>query len=113
MLHIVDAASNPTFTPERSRVTVVLESDIVGHWSQAILELTEGGGARNEALAWAARNGMSQPCLNGNMSGAYAINSAGEQLADVKDPQGQPLPPKHPRMQIARYRIDVPLAARM
>ena len=113
MLHVVEAASNPTFTPDRSRVTVVIESDIIGKWPDAITELSEGGGARNEALAWAARNGMSQPCLNGNLSGAYAINSAGEALVDVKDPHGQPLPAKHPRMQIARYRIDVPLAARM
>ena len=113
MLHVVEAASMPSFTPERSRVTVVLESDIVGNWPDAILELTEGGGARNEALAWAARNGMAQPCLNGNPSGSYAINDKGEALVDVKDAHGQPLPAKHPRNQIARYRIDLPLAARM
>ena len=112
MLHVVEAASLPQFQADRSRGMVVIESDLL-NWPEAITELTEGGGARNTALGWAATQGMGQPCLNGNVSGAYAINSDGEALEAVRDAHGQPLPPKHPRNQIARYRIDVPVAGRM
>jgi hypothetical protein len=119
VLHVVEAASEPTFHADRSRGTVVIESDIVGagRWPDAIAELSDGGGARSAALNWAAQRGMGQPCLNGSVSGAYAINKMGESIdvvqQEIMAKTGLPPKPQDPRMQIARYRIDIPVAARM
>ena len=99
------------FTPDRSRGTVVIESDITHEFPQAIEELgsTEG---KNVAMQFAAQIGCSSPCINGIASAPYAINAEGYQLDQVVDKHGQRLPPQHPRMQIARYRIDIPVAQR-
>ena len=42
----------------------------------------------------------------------YPVNSEGLPLDAVKDEHGNPLPPTDKRMQVARYRTDVPVARR-
>jgi hypothetical protein len=34
-------------------------------------------------------------------------------LEQVRGDQGEVLPPQHPRMQVARYRIDIPVCRRL
>lgn len=109
-LHVVEAACQ--LAPDRSRGTIVLESDITAELPLAIEELgtTE---ARNLALSYAAQCGIPDPRINGNLPGAYPINGKGASLDQVRDNLGQALPPQHPDMQIARYRIDVPVCRKL
>lgn len=110
MLHVVEAACQ--LAADRSRGTIVLESDITDNFPQAIEELgsTE---ARNLALGFAAQCGVPDPRINGQTPGAYPINAQGASLDAVRDGQGNSLPPQHPLMQIARYRIDMPICRKL
>jgi hypothetical protein len=111
MLHVVEKACQ--VTADRARATVVVESDIVHDFSQAIEEL-QGVDARNVALGWAAGQGVADPRINGNIDGCYPINAQGLSLDQVRDPKtGQSLPQQHPLMQPARYRADVPITKRL
>lgn len=105
-LHVVDKACQ--FAEDNTKGTIVVESDIVHDFSLAIGEL-QSVAARNQALGHAARSGISDPRINGNVGSYYPINQEGLSLEDVKDEQGRPIPPAHPRMRIARYRIDIPV----
>jgi len=108
-LNVVENAC--TFTGDRSRGVVVIESDAPGPpFTESFHEL-DSTDARNLALQFSAGCGLAPPRINGNVIGPYPINGEGLSLEHVKDGQGQPLPPQHPRMQVARYRIDVPVAA--
>jgi hypothetical protein len=75
---------------------------------RAIEELG-GVDARNLALQYAAQCGMGDPRINGNTSGAYPVNSEGKALDAVRDKDGNVPPPQAPEMQIAHYRIDIPV----
>jgi hypothetical protein len=110
MLHIVEAACQ--FTQDYASGVVVLESDITDHFPSAIEELgtTE---ARNMSLGFAAQKGCPDPRINGQTAGAYPINVEGLPLEQVRGEDGQALPPQHPRMQVARYRIDIPVCRRL
>lgn len=108
-LNVIEKACK--FTPDRGRVVVVIECSETSQFAQAITELGEIG-ARNLALSYAAANGIAWPCINGNVGHPYAVNSEGYSLENVKDENGDPLPPQNPRMQPARYRIDIPVTRR-
>jgi hypothetical protein len=106
-LSVISAASE--VTADRSRATVVVESDHPGPpFTQAFEELT-GTGAREAAQAWAAAQGVAPAHINGNVQGPYPVNAKGVPLDQVKDPKGQPLPPRHEDMRPASYRVDVPV----
>ncbi len=110
MLHIVEPACK--FTNDITSGIVVIESDITDILPNAIDELGATD-ARNMALGYAARQGCSDPRINGQPGGAYPINSEGRPLETVTGEDGNSLPPQHPRMQVARYRIDIPICHRL
>lgn len=108
MLQVVEDAS--TFTPDRSRGVVVVESDVDGPpFNDAFYEL-DSQDARHLAQGYAAQMGIAPAYLNGNVLGPYPVNAEGLSLEHVRGPQGQPLPAQHPRMQVKRYRVDVPVS---
>jgi hypothetical protein len=110
-LQVVEAACS--FANDFSSGQVVIESSITDQFAQAIDELG-GTEARNLAIHFAARCGCSDPRINGSPGGAYPINKHGQSLDQVRDQaSGQPLPPQHPDMQIARYRVDIPICKRL
>ncbi len=95
--------------PDRSRGIIVLESDRgPGEFDQAFAELQDAS-ARTAAQGHAALLGIAPAYLNGNVQGPYPVNAEGLGLENVRDKDGQPLPQTHPRMQPARYRIEVPV----
>ena len=109
MLQVVEQGC--TFNADNTRATIIVESDITDNFGMAIEELSSAE-ARNVALAYAGKRGVGSPCINGSPSGAYPINAKGLSLESVRGPQGEALPATHPQMQVARYRIDVPVAQR-
>ena len=110
MLQVVEAACE--FAPDMGRGIVVIESDQTTNFGLAIEELASAD-ARNAALGFAASKGMGDPRINGNPSGVYPINSQGLSLENVRGDDGKPLPQTHPRMQPARYRVDIPVTRRL
>ncbi len=110
MLNVVQAAC--TFTADRSAGVIILESDIISNFPQAIEEL-QSTEARNKAISYANTVGISDARINGNAGHPFPINSDGYPLDQVKGPDGGPLPAQHPSMQIARYRVDVPVSKRL
>lgn len=73
------------------------------------IEELQSTDARHLATAYAAQQGMGDPRINGNLIGPYPINHAGKPLDQMTDDQGQPLPPTHQDMQVAAYRVGVPV----
>lgn len=109
-LHVVEAACR--FSQDRAQATIFIESDITHDFPAAIegLSSTE---ARNLALGYAAQSGVPDPRLNGNVPHPFPINSEGLSLEQVRDEVGNSLPPQHPRMQIARFRVEVPVCRKL
>jgi hypothetical protein len=107
-LRVIDSACR--FSDDLSKGVIVIESDLPS-FPDAINELKEGYGARNLATHTAAvRAGISSARINGNVSGAYAVNKEGTPLDQVRDANNQPLDQRHERMQPAHYRVDVPIS---
>ena len=109
-LQVVEQATK--FTSDRSHGTVVIESDITQQFPMAIEELGSVD-ARNLAIGFAAAHGVPDPRINGQTPGAYPINMDGLSLEMVKGEDGKPLPPQSPKMQPARYRIDIPICRKL
>jgi len=113
MLQVVESACR--FQPDMSRGNVVVESSCdgrTGGFQEAFSEL-DSMDARSMATGFAARHGMGDPRINGNVSSPYPVNADGVSLEAVKDGEGNPLPQTHPKMQPARYRVDVPVTRRL
>lgn len=112
MLRIVEEASH--FQPDGSRGVVVVESDAAtaAPFHASFDELTSPD-AIAKAQAYAIAQGCSPAMLNGNKSSPYPVNADGKSLEQVTDEKGNSLPQTHPKMQPARYRIDIPLARGM
>lgn len=96
-----------TFDTDLHRGTVVLES-ADRDFARAI-ETLRSAEVRNLAIAHAAKQGMSGPRINGNVT-VYPVNLDGLPLDQVVDASGQTPAQTHPRMQPRRYRVDVPVA---
>lgn len=111
MLQVVEQAC--TFSPDNGHGVIVLESDITNPSFAPGIEELGSAEARNLALGYAAKRGIGDPRINGNPSGAYPINSQGLSMEHVRGPNGEALPPQHPLMQPACYRIDIPVTRRL
>lgn len=108
MLKIVQSAC--VFSPDRGRGVVVVESDCSGPpFLEAFNEL-EGQAAVQMAQAFAASLGCAPAYLNGNKIGPYPVNSEGKSMEHVRGENGEVLPPQHPLMQPANYRVDIPVS---
>lgn len=100
------------FAADRSRAKVVIAcSDEVALSAQ--IELLGSTSSRNLALAYAAAHGVGDARQNGNIEGPYACNEDGTPLDEVSDDRKKPLPPKHPKMQVSYYRVDVPVCRKL
>lgn len=108
MLRVVEEQCQ--FQPDGSRGVVVIESDCGGPpYTEAFAEL-DGQDAVAVAQQYATTKGCAPAYLNGNKSGAYPVNADGVSLEHVRGGDGKPLPQQHPKMQPARYRIDIPVS---
>lgn len=108
MLQVIPEASQ--FHPDGSRGTVVIESTAPGPpFTEAFQEL-EGQQAVALAQQYAVTQGCSPAYLNGNKIGPYPVNAQGLSLELVRGDKGEALPQQHPKMQPARYRVDVPVS---
>ena len=105
-LSVVEEVS--TIEGNLQRGKIVIESD-ARPFDAAILELQDGQEARNLAIRVAAQHGMMSPRVNGTAAGAYPVNVQGTPLDQVRGPDGQSLPPRHPLMQPHKYRRDIPV----
>ena len=110
-LQVVEQASK--VDESGSDAVVVVESDEVTNFGLAIEEL-QSSTAKHMACQWASQKGLAPAACKPHGAGAYPINGEGLSLEYVLDEETkEPLPPQHPRMQPARYRIDVPVARRL
>lgn len=109
-LKVIQDASK--FTDDNGQGVIVVENERRSEFNIAIEEL-QSIAARNLAIKYAAEKGMGDPRINGNVGYPYPVNSKGISLENVKDENGNSLPPQHPLMQPARYRTDVPVTRRL
>lgn len=107
--HVVPEASHIDTTYTKGEI--VIESDDT-NFSRAIGSL-DSMGVKTLALAYAARNGISNPAMDGIATSAYPINIEGKTFESLTDEQGQPLHPTHRLMQPYRYRVAVPVRSRL
>tara|TARA_Y100000310_G_C20453010_1_gene701671 strand:- start:429 stop:764 length:336 start_codon:yes stop_codon:yes gene_type:complete len=99
------------FTDDLGSGIVVLESDEQHEFPVAIEDLRSMS-ARNMAIGYAAKLGCADPRVNGIASPAYAVNQDGESLEKIAAEE-RDLPPKHPRRQVAAYRVDIPICKKL
>lgn len=111
MLQVVEKACR--FTEDLAEGVVVLESDITEPNFAGAIEELQGAGAKQMAVGVGSRLGCSPCACKPHGAGAYPINAEGLPLDQVVGEDKKPLPPQHPRMQVARYRVDVPVARRL
>jgi hypothetical protein len=95
--------SESAFSPDRTTAKVIVESD-EADFAKAFHELQDME-AKQFARAYAAKEGVALPAVNGNVHSPYPVNSEGKPLDQV-DPA---LPANHPLKQPFRYRIEVPI----
>ncbi len=94
-----------------SRGAVTVESDLK-EFPLQIEELTSSK-AREQVLAEAVKAGIKGlPGISRTVDPPYPINSNGEAIENLKDDEGNPLPPQHPRAQPAAYRARYEVTAR-
>lgn len=93
------------FAADRRSAVITVTSEIQ-MFPDAIAELSSIK-ARNLAMGYAAANGVGNVCMNDNLIGPYPVNADGVPLDMVAQKEGQDLPPTHPKMQVAGYRIEV------
>jgi len=98
-------------TTDGSRGNVLLESDL----DSLPMQIEELGSskAREFAIGAAVKEGIKgQPGISRTSEYPYPINSKGETIENLKDKNGEPLPPQSPRMQPVNYRIRYEVTAR-
>ena len=100
------------FGADMSSGRIMIQSNEDSNFGQAIEELSSVE-ARNLAIAHAAKNGMADPRINGTVEHPFAVNEYGKSLDEVKDADGNSLPPQHPKMQPAAYRVSVPVCRKL
>jgi len=107
---VVDEA-NSKFASDRGHAKIIIKSNRA-NFAEAIDELGSIA-ARNLAIGYAATHGVADPRLNGNVVGPYPLNREGVPLDKVADEHGEPLPPRHPKMQPASYAVEVPICRKL
>lgn len=94
-----------------SRGSVLIESDLP-EFPRQIEELGSAK-ARDLVLAAAVKEGIKgSPGISRTVDPAYPVNVFGETIENLKDDDGQPLPPAHPRCQPHVYRSRYEVTAR-
>lgn len=94
-----------------SRGTVLIESNADTLPAQ-IEELTSAK-AREHVLMSVVKEGIKgQPGISRTAEPPYPINADGETIENLKDEEGNPLPPRSPRMQPVKYRARYEVTAR-
>lgn len=94
-----------------SRGAVTIESDL-GELPLQIEELTSSR-ARETVLAEAVKAGIKGlPGISRTVDPPYPVNADGETIENLKDDEGNPLPPQHPRAQPKAYRARYEVTAR-
>lgn len=94
-----------------SRGSVTIESDLDSFPLQ-IEELTAAK-AREFVLAESVKAGIKGlPGISRTIDPPYPVNSKGEAIENLKDKNGEPLPPQSPRCQPAAYRARYEVTAR-
>ncbi len=107
MINIVEV----TLTGDGSRGSVLIESDAKKLGSQ--IEELSSAGAREDVLLAAVKEGIKgQPGISRTVDPPYPINLEGETIEDLKDEEGNPLPPTAPRCQPVKYRARYEVTAR-
>jgi|GEM_PF-4572774 len=94
-----------------SRGAVTIESDLK-EFSMQIEELTSSK-AREDVLSATVKEGIKGlPGISRTVDPPYPINSDGETIENLKDEEGNALPPQHPRAQPTAYRARYEVTAR-
>lgn len=105
-LHVIEQYS--TFSPDMSRGSVIIESDLGPPFERAFQEL-DGVAPVYLAQSYAASKGCAPAYINGSRIGPYPVNADGQPLDAVRDKDNHPLPAEHPKMQPARYQLEIPV----
>lgn len=106
MLSVVTGAC--TLRPDLSSGIIVIESDFGDPFQRAHDELN-GPQAKTMAISYASQAGVDGPRMSGNVRGPYPVNDAGVPLDEVVPFGHESLPMTDKKMQVARFRVDVPV----
>ena len=94
-----------------SRGAVTIESDLK-EFPLQIEELTSAQ-ARENVLAEVVKAGIKGlPGISRTVDPPYPVNSDGDAIENLKDDEGNPLSPRHPRSQPVAYRAKYEVTAR-
>lgn len=94
-----------------SRGSVLIESDLDNFGMQ--IEELGSAAARSIVIGAAVKEGIKgQPGISRTVDYPYPVNSKGEAIENLKDKDGDPLPPKSPRMQPVKYQARYEVTAR-
>ena len=94
-----------------SRGSVLIESDLTELSAQ--IEELGSAKAREHVLMAATQKGIKgQPGISRTVDPPYPLNAFGETIENLKDDDGEPLPPQSPRMQPQKYRARYEVTAR-
>ena len=104
-LYVVEEDSK--ISPEGNAGEVIVES--AQEDAQLAIEELSGNESKNLAIRYAGQHGVTAPALNG-MTRPYPINSQGRPLTEVRNEDGSAPSPSDPRMEVAAYRVRVPVA---
>lgn len=99
------------FSADNARADIVIRSD--HRQLPMAIEEIQSMDARNLATAYASAHGMGDARLNGSVN-YYAINADDEPVElEMKDDDGEVLPPRHARRQVAAYLGSVPVTRKL
>jgi hypothetical protein len=101
-----------TITGDGSRGHVTVESDLEKFPAQ--IEELQSAKTREAVLLAIVKEGITgNPGISRTVDPAYPINSKGEAIENLKDEEGNPLPPQHALMQPKAYRARFEVTARL
>lgn len=107
-LSVVESACQ--FASALDRGVITIESDLTGPPFSNAFEELQSQAAKDLALSYATQRGVVPAFLNSMTVQPYPVNSDGLSMEQVRGPGNEPLPQNHPKMQPARYRVDVQVA---
>jgi len=94
-----------------SRGIVTIASDAESFPAQ-IEELTSARGREHVLMSVVKEGIKGQPGISRMAEPPYPVNADGETIENLKDEDGNPLPPKSPRLQPVAYRATYEVTAR-